>query len=354
MIFLAFAAMASLGGLILFSELPKDENPKLDELYLRDVSNFEGFEENRNQLDQFVSQFMMPQGLVVTNLLTTAQTDLASGEDLLSESVGLLLLYYLETNQQSAFDNQFTLAATVLQKSNNLFQWRTRENQPQTVNASVDDLRIMKALLMAEDQWGDSKYRDEAKKISKALLDYCTQDGWLMEQDSEESLQAKAFYYDFKAMYLAQSLDASWATIIKNGLKLTFKDRDQGRLNFSKISGNPAYYPTTENLLIYWHLTEVGYKDSGLNLYLREQMATGLYGDYGEDGLPLENLESPSIYSLAALVAKQTDDQILYELACKRMAQMQVSEDHRYKGGFVDVNDEEAYSFDQLLGLLAY
>jgi hypothetical protein len=178
--------------------------------------NYNGYPSQKLALNQFIGQYFLTQGLVVTNLKETNQGKLASGQDLLSESVGLMLLYYIESDQEDAFVKHYELAVSLLKKENGLFQWRTRSEQPITVNASVDDLRIAKALLIASEKWHREDLKDYALALSTSLLTHCTKNDVLLSFDDPTAPEADPYYYDFKAMLMLAESHPQWQAILTN------------------------------------------------------------------------------------------------------------------------------------------
>lgn len=319
--------------------------------------DFPGYEEERLALEGFINRYFLEDGFFRTNLTDSQQGEAASGEDILSESVGLLMLYYLKSDQPDKFDIQVNLLTEHFMNDNRLVKWRIRRGIDQeTVNATVDDLRIAKALLMAAEKWQRDDYKVLAGELSTQLLIQCVTEDHLKAYDSPDSPKAPLVYYDFEAMQLIGQFDKEWyrlATInIENivnrqvrGLPL-YKDTW-----FSEENG----FPAVENFMIMMHLSEVGINDPQSLTWLKNQLKQhGLYGSYSIEGKPLNSVESPAIYAIAARIAQLNHDEELYYLAVNRLKNMQNLENNEYYGGFIDLNQLSAFSFDQLFSLLAY
>ena len=306
-------------------------------------------------LNQFIANNFMESGLMRTNLHNTNQTELASGEDLLSESVGLLLLYYVDSDQEQAFRDQYALAKALLQKENGLFQWRTRIGQSPTVNASVDDLRIAKALLMGSQKWHQPDLKDEATAISTALLKYCIKDNTLLSYDTPNAPNAEAFYYDFKAMLLLSEIHPAWHTVLQENYYKTFGSRVPLQPFYSASGPNKDQYKMTENALIILHFVEVNQTNENDLRWLRFHLGRGpLYAIYNANGKPLSTVESPAIYGIVAQIGKMANDETLYQLATERLKNMQQSNPGPLYGGYLSPDGKEAYSFDHLMAILGY
>lgn len=306
-------------------------------------------------LDQFVTTHFMKSGLVQTTLQATEQGEKASGEDLLSESVGLMLLYYIKTNQEEAFKSHLELANSLLQKDNGLYQWRYRYGQNIAVSASVDDLRIAKALMMASDKWGDENLKGQAQALSKALIDQCTKEHKLLSYDDASAEEAPPFYYDFKAMSMLSTFDSEWTIIMNYGLETLSKNKvESAPLYWSDPTDNNAF-KMVENTLIAMYLSEVGKLSENDLAWYKKQLSQGrVIAAYNRDGTAATDIESPAIYGIIAQIAKNENNRALYTKTCGKLKSMQHLEKDSDYGGFVDMKSQDAYSFDQLMSLLGY
>jgi hypothetical protein len=331
-----------------------------DEPYKNKVkkyTDFSGYEEERAALEGFIGKHFIDNGFMRTNLIETEQGELASGEDFLSESAGLLMFYYLRGDERQKFDAQVDILTTYFWNKNRLIKWRIRRGLKQkTVNSTIDDLRIVKALMMAAERWDRKDYKSIAKKLSVQLLKHCVTENTLKAYDSPNSPKAPLVYYDFQAMQLMGEYDKKWrklATInMENILSRRIKRLPLYEANrFAKDNA----FPTVENLMIMMHLSEVGIKDPQSIRWLKEQLKRkGLFGSYSIEGAPLNSVESPAIYAIAAIIARLNRDEELYYLAAERLKKMQNMEHNEYYGGFIDLKRLSAFSFDQLFSLLAY
>ncbi|MBC7336994.1 MAG: hypothetical protein H5U01_12100, partial [Clostridia bacterium] len=120
-----------------------------------------------------------PQGLLYTS---------TKDKSFLSETIGLEMIWRLLENNKEKFDFQFSLLKQYFISPTNLLYWKITEDfQKLKANATIDDLRVCKALILAYKNWGDTAYIDVAKQIGKALLDYCTYQDILLDGVSWES-----------------------------------------------------------------------------------------------------------------------------------------------------------------------
>lgn len=313
------------------------------------------YKEEITALDQFITKHYLNNGLMQTNLKPIAQSELAGGEDLLSESVGLMLQYYLKTNQESAFEAHLYLANNLLLKDNGLYQWRFRSGQSTTVSASVDDLRIIKVLLLASKKWQRSDFEKQGQNLSVALWTHCVKEGKLLSYDGQDAEDAPLFYYDFKALKELSVLDDHWNIVVESGQRMLSKNRINGYPFYSVTSTERESYKMIENSLIGLYLSEVGQLSTQDLHWYKEKLKKGaIFAEYSSKNKPLSNIESPAIYGIVAQIAKNENDIELYKKACQKLKEMQYFENDSYYGGFYDPKSKDAFSFDQLMGLLGY
>ncbi|WHH58621.1 glycosyl hydrolase family 8 [Petroclostridium sp. X23] len=341
-------------GIGLYYSFVQKQSSKLN---LGEYTKFPGYEEERLALEAFVNQYFIEDGFFRTNLTDSEQRENASGEDILSESVGLLMLYHLKRDEPEKFEIQVNILTDHFMNSNRLVKWRIRRGSNQeTVNATIDDLRIVKALIRAAEKWKKNEYEAIAKGLSTQLLMHSITKDNLKSYDSPDSPKAPFVYYDFEAMQLMEQFDTRWNKL---------SDVNMENILNHQVKGLPFYedewftedegFPTIENLMIMMHLSEVGIKDYQSLSWLKRQLKQrGLYGSYSAAGKPLNAVESPAIYAIAACIAKLNNDEELYYLAVKRLKNMQNLESNEFYGGFIDLNRLSAFSFDQLFSLLAY
>lgn len=348
--------MACLLGLSLFLDVVDKKNQRPQTLMqVVTPADFNDYPKEKIAVNQFIASNFMGNGLIRTNLLNTQQSNLATGEDLLSESVGLLLLYYVDSDQEQAFRDQYALAKALLQKDNGLFQWRTRTGQPVTVNASVDDLRIAKALLMGAQKWHKSDLEAEATNLSASLLKHCLKDGALLTYDAPDAPVAEAFYFDFKAMLLLSEIHPEWQAVLQESYRKTLSSRVPLQPFYAASGSNRDQYKMTENALVILHLVEIGQTNENDLRWLRFHLNKGpLYAVYNANAKPLSTIESPAIYGIVAQIGKMAHDEALYDLAAKRLKSMQQLDPGPLYGGYLSPDGKEAYSFDHLMALLGY
>ena len=116
--------------------------------------------------DFITNKMITEQGGIRTNYLDKAENpDLATGAEVLSESMGLLMLYAVEIRDETLFKNALRFVEDYLDTGSILSYRYSPENGAYRVNAFVDDIRIIRALLKAEEAFGNG-YRAVALKYA--------------------------------------------------------------------------------------------------------------------------------------------------------------------------------------------
>lgn len=292
--------------------------------------------------------------LPITNLSILNIENTASGDDILSESIGLLMLNAIKNDDNEQFDNLYNQLNQYFQKENGLFQWKINlsENKAESVNASVDDLRIVKALFRASIRWNAPKYKDMAIIIGDSLYEHCVNDNKLLSFDSADSENALLVYYDIQAILFLSEKSPKWEKVLNKSLKTITNSQVKG-YPFYKNTDEEIEFPSIENLMILMHLYEVGIEDRESIDFIKRELKTGAYfGLYSQSGYPLNEIESPAIYGIIAQIAKLSGDEELYHLASKNIIKMMQPSHSEYKNAFVDPITHIGYSFDHLMAML--
>lgn len=344
-------------------------NIKLNQVYksiqISQNLEYSEYEYNYMMLDSFFETHFMHSGYPITNLNAKdiENEDLPAENDVLSESMGLLLQKYLKDQDKINFDKTLENIQNHFLKKNNLLAWKmpiaaiynqdmnVKEN---TVNASVDDLRVIKALYIASEKFSDESYKTKALKIGEALKVNCTKKTKILSFDSSDSPEAIWTYYDFESLYYLSKYDKDWKKILVKSILEVQNHRIKSK-PFFYIESKTENYKSIENLMIVMHFAEIGIIDNESIAFIKDEIKKGAYyGEYNYNGEALNNIESPAIYGIIAQLAKRINDKELYDLACKKLTELAEFQNENYYGGYIDINSKRGYSFDQLMAMLGY
>ena len=336
---------------------------------------FRNAEEER--LYRFLSQHMTdPYGGIYTNLQPSTadevQGNTATGHALLSESVGLLMEYAVLSNNRALFDLQtHLLQQRFIQK--NFIRWVVPSHGTATasaVNASLDDLRIIGALLSGANAFQQPQAQQLALQLAnslrahnekqRVLLDYASADRTTLAP----SVQIR--YLDLATLAKLQQLDPAYIPIHQQSVTLCRQALQPSGLYataylpdghaFQQENNRTAVTPNmSEQLVAALHAQAADLPTDGMrDLLKRTLTAHGrLFTTVTYEGSPATTVESPAVYALAARFLQRAGEDDFAKRCLSRLRDFQIAPLHQYQGGFVDLETGTAYSFDQLQALLA-
>ena len=320
-----------------------------------------------NSCLSYISREMMSDGGVFTNNITASKSEkLASGQEVLSESEGLMLNYYAASADRGNFDKTLDFIKSKLD-SGTIISYRLREDGSRfPVNASVDDLRILRGLLEGAETFSEPAYTELCGQYEDRLFDTNVKNNLLLDYYDESSKSAGSLctlcYSDLKTMSMLSKSDKRWIKIEKrmSGIVLGgymgnafplfrmqyLPDTD------SYTSGNIGM---TEALITALHLSEVGKcPPETVNWLIKEISDGAVYGEYTEQGQAATKVESTSIYALCVLLGISENKPELVRAATGKLSALQITDKSLdLYGAFADTATGKAYSFDNLMALTA-
>ncbi|MGG1515017.1 hypothetical protein ABE504_06365 [Paenibacillus oryzisoli] len=324
--------------------------------------------EQRGALQQFITGKLTGPYGTYTNLQDTAQTDAAAtGHEVLSESAGLLMRYFALTGQREQFDSQFQLAKRIFDIRSGLsYRYSPKLDKKYTMNATVDDFRMLRALDEAGKAFQTDAYRAELAKYGEKLFNYNVANGSLRDFYDETYAMTNSFitlcYIDIASMELLpvaahkkRALESEMLNIAAGGYLSDAFPMYQTRYDFKTKAYQSEQINTVESLLTILNLAEIGEaKRTSLDFIKSQVQAGTLVGAYSLDGKPLNDVRSTAVYAIAAMIGSVTQDQELYQLSISKMNAFQIHNTGSVlNGGFGDEISGQAYSFDNLMAFLA-
>lgn len=350
----------------LFGYLKIKEDILYDKIELSYIKEYNEYGTNYRNLETFFENNFIKEGYPITNLISqnSNKQDIANNNDVLSESMGLLMQKALKDQDEETFNLLWQKVDNNFKKSNELIAWKlplkditygvdeTTKNG--IVNATIDDLRLIKVLFRASEMFGNDDYRNIAVEIGNALKVCCVKENKLLSFDDTNAEYAIWTYYDLEAMYRLSNYDNIWKKVLVKAIE---------DIKGHQITGKPFFYEKSEqesfksieNLIVLMHLYEIGLEDNSAIEFIKLQITeSGYYGEYDADGRALNDIESPAIYGIIAQIAKLVDDHELYILATDKLNSMMNYKPGKFYGGYINLNNEESFSFDQLMAMLGY
>ncbi len=312
------------------------------------------------------NHMLSPEGVVYTNYLDSDTIDiLPKGHELLSETVGLQMIYYLYTNNKSEFDRLYKFTKEVLQEDKIYIMWRYHSKIPNLSNSSatLDDMRIAKALYFAHEKWQDKKYIDYFNEIRIHLEDYAINNNYLADiyDDYGKSNIVELSYLDLQTMNIFAKYNKLWDDVYKKSVKLLNKSIKENIVplplkNYGIIEGTFGKYKNLnliESLYSIYFLSLVDEVNIKSINYIKKDLLEDnhIYAYINFDG-SINTLESSAVYGIIMRIAKVLEDKELYNLAYNRVIEFQIKDINNQMYGSFDSDDHTIYSFDSLQVLL--
>ena len=316
-------------------------------------------------LASFIAAHMLTsQGGINTNYLDSGETkDVATGHEWLSESSGLYLQYLAQTDQADAFSRFYQQTKTIFWQQNQFsYRYDARTNKRYPVNASVDDLRIMRSLLMmAANHPEDQQWVKEAWRIYHAFATKGNSSGNLVDYfDTKTGKQAPEItlcYLDLSTLRYFET-DAQYQmqlNRLKNGLISAERPLFEQRYSYqSKTYNHQTTLNSVESLLSAVQLAGVNALPETTITWLKAQVSgKKLVNAYTRTGQPASKDQSAAVYALAAQIGRLVGDQTLYKQALDRAFAFQINtKESSLNGALGDATTQTVYSFDNLMTLV--
>jgi hypothetical protein len=327
---------------------------------------------DESPLLRFVYEHLMdPSGGIYTNLRDDLELepDMAGNHQMLSESTGLMMHYALRTDRRALFDAQVSFLRNFLMTDDGQIRWVYEKQGPLSdvhVNAGIDDLKIIGALLEASERWRTDRYERLADRLADVLLKQGVADDYLTD------------YYDWQYDYRADTITSSYLDL-GTLRKLAVRDPSwqpvyerADALLKSAYLPNGLFYKTyviperkwlkpdqfnmIDVLYAALHLMEGGGDASNtVRMIERKWQEDGmLFTSYDEELQTVDESISPAVYALAYRLLIHADRAAAAEAIRGELHRLSVRDERSpYYGGFVENSTLESYSFDHLQALLA-
>ncbi|MDR5588449.1 MULTISPECIES: glycosyl hydrolase family 8 [Clostridium] len=324
-------------------------------------------DEEKSLLDFINNKLMDEEGGVYTNYINSdSQGDITKGHAVLSESQGIMLLYSLEKNDRITFDRTLDYIRNYMVLKNNLISWRIEEKSKSEISATIDDLRIIKALLLAEEKWNDKGYRGIALRISGGISKELVENNILVDFNDgiSKSKTTTLCYLDLQTIKMLSNLSSSWDKVLNTSLQILNNGyvSDEVPLykkEFYRESGtyDDENIDTLLSMIILLNKQEYGEDIDKSITWIKQKFINDgfLSTSYSFNGESLTNIESTSIYSFIVQLASKADDKELASLAMNKIKAFQVNnKESVIYGGYGMEDGLQVYSYDNLNALFAH
>lgn len=307
---------------------------------------------------------------IYTNYLESDEKGaLATGHDVLSESYGLLMMRAVKQGNRALFDQCYNTAMQQLW-TGEILSWR-KNSQTKTispVNAAVDDLRIIQALILGYQVWKDKTLYRKARSLAIKLYRHNVRGKYFVDtydaQTKLQSANATLCYQNFLAFRMLSKIDFRWKKVYQNALETVQQGYlgdtlplYQTRKNLNTDAYETEEINTVESLLTVLHLAEVGQAKPATISWIWQNVAQGtLFIRYDKNtGRPTTEYQSTAAYAICAIIGATMGDELLYQAAVEHMNRYQVQDpSSKIFGSYGNAVDESVFSFDNLYALLAF
>ncbi|MCI1554429.1 MAG: glycosyl hydrolase family 8 [Levilactobacillus sp.] len=323
---------------------------------------------NQRRLARFIKTKMQSKQGIYTNYVDTRtrQRGVATGHELLSESAGMWLQYLAQSHQDAAF-RTFYRATVKTFGDHGQFSYRydPRSHQRFAVNATLDDLRIIRALNLYDAQTHTQRYRQVAANHFATLKTGALKDGKLYDyydpQSKRTAKTSSLAYFDFKTLrYYEQGTRAGRRAyneqlkVVRGGYLGNVFPLYATSFSWDTLTYSPKDLNTSEALEVLLHLAEVGQLKATSRTWLAQQVkAKKLYNGYSTAGSITNRGQSTANYALAAMIFAAAKDQANYRIAMQLVWAGQVTGRSPISGGIGDAKSHQSYSYSNLTALNA-
>jgi len=333
-----------------------------------------------------IRELMSAEGGLWSNRLEIYPESSVAGvnHDVISESMGLLLLYAAYSRDKALFDQAYNFAITYLQSTDDLLYWKLLSNYEVfgNSNASIDDLRVIKALLKGYDCWQEEAYKETALEIAAAVQAYNVvhddaKDDILVEGASwtEEDVYSTSdlvlSYADSEAMVRLIEENAAWEDVLDNTMAV-LSEAALGNGLYEEVYSldSNAFVPSDDGSLnmILQMLTALNLAEAGvvtpanttLDFIMSEYDRLGdrVPMSYNRDGTPVtineagDFYEDLSVYSIIARLAYVLGEGDFGDEIVEKISQIQISDseyqDDPVYGAYIWGPNDRVYAFGHL------
>jgi hypothetical protein len=314
------------------------------------------------------SRMVGEEGQIYTNAKPQARS-----EGTLSESVGLLMNYCLLRDRKDLFDKELNYLKKYLMTKDNLIVWKDSAEKA-SCNALIDDLRIVSALLDANDKWSGREYYNFAGFIQDSIFEKQVTEASLYElfdwKSNANKKRIPLCYFDLYTLDRMSEFNKAWLEVEEEGKKIINNGIMEAKsplfYKYFDYTSN-KYLPDEEyrkskgvcltyTLYTALHLAEMNEDTTPFTDWLSKEINNGkLYGWYNPKTLkPVNELESTAVYALAAIYSRKVGEEGLYHKLVDHMLTFMVTDTNSPNyGGFGDEQTGDFYSFDNLTALWA-
>lgn len=323
---------------------------------------------NQQRLQKFIKQKLLTKnGLYTSTVNQGSQASLASGHDMLSESVGMWLQYLNADKQPREFRTFYSQAKKVFNQGPQFsYRYNPTTHKQYPVNATLDDLRIIKALVVYDAINHTNRYQKESATRFKALASHCIVGGQLVDyydvNQDQAAKKGSLAYFDLQTLrYFENATDKGkdryqkQLRVVQNGYLGDVFPLYHASYNWQTKQYSADNLNTSEALEVLLHLAEVGkLKSASKNWLVFQVNKRALKNGYRITGEVANNGQSVANYALAAMIFATIGDRVHYQTAMQLVWKEQIRDKQSpIFGALSNQQAQIAYSFNNLTALNA-
>ncbi len=282
----------------------------------------------------------------------------------LSETQGIMMHHALATDNKPLFDNSLAYARNHMTRSG-LCAWQTVNGEMASVNASLDDLRLVEALLYAEEKWGG--YTQELAYRERALFAKCIEGGWMRDyvdlSNDQVASEVTLCYQNVAAMRTLASYREGWTVVADQAEQLLAQGviSDEFPLYWPRYDVDKASYTgnllqMNEAMVTVLHAAKAGIPQEKTLDWLEARLQEGYiaagYTPEGQVAAGYE-FESTATYALLVQIGIAADRPDMALCAMQEMDRLRTFEEP-IVGGYGATNGTLLYTFDVVQAMQAW
>lgn len=313
----------------------------------------------------FLQAVQQESGAIMSSYQVRAD-GIVPGQTVLSETMGLVMCYAAEVGNEALFRQCWDYVQSEM-SVDGLTAWCIEGDKRGAVNASLDDLRILSALMAAQERWGG--YEEIITQRARALYDACVVRGYLMDYASLEEKRPSGSvalcYQDTRTMRALSAYDARWAEVAENATALFADERalvsDQlplYRAMYDPVNDtySEAAPQMTEAAIAVFYAAQSGAVQEKTLAWLEAELSSGaLYAWYGDGGAPLNGYryEASGTYAILAQLGCETQRREMARLSMCHL-ESQRNRTGTANGAYGSTTGDVSYVFDEAEALLTW
>ena len=287
------------------------------------------------------------------------------GDTVLSETMGQTMLYAAQTEDAALFSDAWRYVRDKMTVGG-LTVWRIQAGEKAAANASLDDLRILRALMEADAVWGG--YEREIRERAAALYAACVVDDALVSfanvDGSGRGDSVTLCYLDVQTMRALSAYDVRWTAVANRSEAILTDSRAlmsselplyRASYTLAKDMFSNAAAQMTEAALTILHAAQISAAGEQTLDWLDAQLGAGaIYAQYASNGqvgygFRYEAIGSYAVLTQVGAVSGHTE---LARLSLAKLENRRVATG-TFAGAYGSIKGETSYTFDELEALFA-